>query len=1003
MPDFQIHQEGTFEDAITNHLTANGWTLGDAANFDSETAFDKSAVIDFVKESQPKKWAKFLEFYKTDAEKQFIYRLGKELELRGMLEVIRHGIDDSGIKFQLAYFKPDSGLNPETIALYKTNKLYITRQVKFLKDSNQSIDVLFSLNGLPIATAELKNHLTGQRVADAIKQYRFDRDPNAPLFQFKKRAVVHFAVDSDEVYFTTKLDAEKTRFFPFNKGNNNGAGNPTNKDGSYRTSYFWENILQTDSFLEIVGRFLHLQVEEFTVEGKKYTKEAMIFPRYHQLDAVRQLGKDAGNKGAGNNCLIQHSAGSGKSNTIAWLAYRLSSLYNSENNRIFDSVIVVTDRTVLDSQLQNTIYQFDHKQGVVQKIDENSEQLAHAITHGTNIIITTLQKFPFALKHLSDIPERKYAVIIDEAHSSQGGNASRKMNEALAEKNVTPEEAAEIEARFELGEDDGEDFIRETIRKQGKQPNVSSFAFTATPKTKTLEVFGRKDKDGKPREFHLYSMRQAIEEGFILDVLKNYVSYKLFYKLSKTIEDDPEFSKKKAVKAIGRFVSIHPYNIAQKTEVMVEHFRQVTKRKIGGKGKAMVVTSSRKHAVRYYFAFKNYLAEKGYGDIKPLVAFSGKVVDDDFPDGVTESMLNGFGEKELPDKFGTSEFQLLLVADKYQTGFDQPLLHTMYVDKKLSGVRAVQTLSRLNRIHAGKEDTFVLDFTNDREDIVKSFQPYYEMTTMDETADPNHLYDLKNKLEAADIYHQSEINDFAKVFYKPGRTGSYAKDQGKLYNFLDAAIDRYKQKDEENQDEFKNSLTAYVNLYSFLAQIMPFQDVELEKLYSYGRFLLSRLPKTDISERLKLDSEVDLQYYRLQKVADGDLVLEIQGEASLRPTTEAGIKRSEDENELLSNIITVLNDKFGTEFNEADKLFFDQLEEELFLDDKLKEWALANPSEAFKFPFNEVFVNKLIERMDSNQEIFEKIMGNSEFKADVSDWLREKIYERFRKSEKMES
>ncbi len=995
MPDFQIHQEGTFEDAIINHLTANGWTLGDKDNFDAETALDKSAVIDFVKESQPAKWRKFLEFYKTDAEKQFIYRLGKELELRGMLEVIRHGIDDSGIKFQLAYFKPDSGLNPETIALYKTNNLYATRQVRFQKDSNQSIDLLLSLNGLPFATLELKNHLTGQRVADAIKQYRFDRDPNAPLFQFKKRAVVHFAVDSDEVYFTTKLDAEKTRFFPFNKGNRNGAGNPTNKDGSYRTSYFWENILQADSFLEIVGRFLHLQVEEFKIEGKKYTKEAMIFPRYHQLDAVRELSFDAKLFGAGNSYLIQHSAGSGKSNTIAWLAYRLSSLYNDENNRIFDSVIVVTDRTVLDSQLQNTIYQFDHKQGVVQKIDEDSEQLAKAITHGTNIIITTLQKFPFALKHLSDIPERKYAVIIDEAHSSQGGNASRKMNEALAEKNVTPEGAAEIEAKFEAGEDDGEDFIRETIRKQGKQPNVSSFAFTATPKTKTLEVFGRKDKYGKPREFHLYSMRQAIEEGFILDVLKNYVSYKLFYQLSKTIEDDPEFSKKKAVKAIGRFVSIHPYNIAQKTEVMIEHFRQVTKRKIGGKGKAMVVTSSRKHAVRYYFAFKNYLAEKGYGDIKPLVAFSGKVIDDDFPDGVTETMLNGFGEKELPDKFGTSEFQLLLVADKYQTGFDQPLLHTMYVDKKLSGVRVVQTLSRLNRIHAGKEDTFVLDFTNDREDIVKSFQPYYEMTTMDETADPNHLYDLKNKLDAADIYHQSEIDDFARIFYKPGRTGSYTKDQGKLYNFLDAAIDRYKHKDEENQDEFKNSLTAFVNLYAFLAQIMPFQDVDLEKLYSYGRFLLTRLPKTDISERLKLDSEVDLQYYRLQKMNDGDLVLQIQGEASLRPTTEAGIKRSGDEKEKLSNIINVLNDKFGTEFNEADKLFFDQLEEELFLDVKLKEWALANPSDAFKFPFNEVFVNKLIDRMDSNQEIFEKIMGDADFKTDVADWLRAKLYERF--------
>ena len=845
MADFQIHKEGTFEDAITDHLTGNGWTLGDKDNFDAETALDRSAVIGFIKESQPEKWKKFNEFYKTDAERQLIYRLGKELELRGTLDVIRHGIDDSGIKFQLAYFKPDSGLNPETIALYKLNKLYATRQVRFRKDSNQSIDLLLSLNGLPMATLELKNHMTGQNVFDAIKQYRFDRDPNAPLFQFKKRAVVHFAVDSDEVYFTTKLDREKTRFFPFNKGNGNGAGNPQNLNGGYKTSYFWEEVLRPDSFLELLGRFLHLQIEEFKVDGKNFTKESMIFPRFHQLDAVRKLGTDAGGNGPGNNYLIQHSAGSGKSNTIAWLAYRLSSLYDGENQRIFDSVIVVTDRTVLDAQLQNTIYQFDHKQGVVQKIDEDSEQLAKAIAHGTNIIITTLQKFPFALKHLADVPERKYAVIIDEAHSSQGGNASRKMNEALADRNVTPEEAAEIEARFEAGEDDGEDYIRETIRKQGKQPNVSSFAFTATPKPKTLEVFGRKDADGKPREFHLYSMRQAIEEGFILDVLKNYVTYSLFYKLSKTIEADPELKKKKAVQAIGRFMTMHPYNIAQKTEIMIEHFRQITRKKIGGKGKAMVVTSSRKHAVRYYFAFKNYLAEKGYGEIRPLVAFSGKVIDDDFPDGVTEAALNGFGEKELPDKFGTSEFQILLVADKYQTGFDQPLLHTMYVNKKLSGVRAVQTLSRLNRIHTGKDDTFILDFANDPEDIVKSFQPYYERTTMDETADPNHLYDQRNKLDAADIYHQSEIDDFARVFYKPSRSASNAKDQGKLYNILDIAVDRYQQKDEERQDEFKSSLTAYVNLYAFLSQIMPFQDVGLEKLYSYGRFLLTRFPKND--------------------------------------------------------------------------------------------------------------------------------------------------------------
>ncbi len=989
-----IHIEATFEDTITEHLTANGWHLGDKSDFDSELALDKKAVLDFVKDSQPKEWSRMFAAYKDDAENKFIGRLVKELELRGLLDVIRHGITDSGIKFKLAYFKPDSTLNPETIRLYKTNKLYVTPQVKFSSKNNKSIDLLISLNGLPIATAELKNQFTGQNVTHAIKQYREDRDPRELLFQFKKRALVHFAADSDEVYFTTKLDTDKTRFFPFNKGYKHGAGNPPNPNG-YKTAYFWEEILQADSWLEIISRFVHLQKETYCIDGKLYTKEAMIFPRYHQLDAVRKLGADTKSKGVGNNYLIQHSAGSGKSNSIAWLAYRLSSLYSNEDKKIFDSVIVVTDRNVLDQQLQNTIYQFEHKQGVVQKIDEDSKQLAEAIATGTNIIITTLQKFPFALKHLADLPDRHYAVIIDEAHSSQGGDASRKMNEALAGKNVSLEEAEEIESTIETEEGDGDDYIRETIRKQGKQPNISNYAFTATPKTKTLEVFGIKDAQGKPQPFHLYSMRQAIDEGFILDVLKNYVSYKEYYRFSKAIEEDPELNKRKAVRAIGRFASFHPHILTQKTEVMVEHFRQVTMKKIGGKAKAMVVTSSRKHALRYYLEFKRYIKEKCYTDIKALVAFSGTVYDDDYPEGITETALNGFGEKELPDKFDTNEYQVLLVADKYQTGFDQPLLHTMYVDKKLSGVKAVQTLSRLNRTHAGKEDTFVLDFANDRQTIVDSFQPYYELTTMDETTDPNHLYDLKGKMDAADIYHQPEIDAFAKIFYKPTSNYALTNSQGKLYAFIDPAVARYKEIHEDSQDEFKKSLTAYVHLYSFLSQIMPFQDVDLEKLYSYGRLLLTRLPKTDTTEQLKLDNEVDLQYYRLQKIGDGDLVLQVQGEATLDPTTEAGIKRAEDVKEKLSNIINVLNDKFGTDFNEADKLFFDQIEEELFLDEDLKKWAMNSPIESFKYPFEEVFINKLIDRMESNQEIFEKIMGDAEFKNDVKEWLTKKIYERF--------
>ena len=996
MSQSRIHTENTFETAIVEHLYQNGWSVGAAGNYDKDLALDKRAVLDFVQTTQNAEWTRLTAFYKTDAEAKFFQRLSKELELRGMLDVVRHGITDSGIKFKLAFFKPDSGLNPETIRLYESNRLYVTRQVYFSKQNTQSIDLLLSLNGLPMATCELKNNFTGQNFQHAINQYKNDRDPRELLFQPKKRALVHFALDSDEVHLTTKLDGAKTRFLPFNKGDNHGAGNPTNPNG-YKTAYFWEEILQKDGFLEIIGRFVHLQRDSYRIDGKLYSKETMIFPRYHQIDVVRKLAADTRANGSGKGYLIQHSAGSGKSNSIAWLAYRLSSLYSAEDKKVFDSVIVVTDRNVLDQQLQQTIYQFDHKQGVVERIDQDSKQLADALASGTNIIITTLQKFPYALNHLKEIPDRKYAVIIDEAHSSQGGDASRKMNETLA--GATLEDAENAEAKAEEAEQDGDDFIRETIRKQGRQPNISLYAFTATPKPRTLEVFGAIDAEGKPRPFHLYSMRQAIEEGFILDVLKNYVTYKDFYSFSKTIEDDPELNKRKAAKAIGRFASLHPHILSQKTEVMVEHFRQVVMKKIGGKAKAMIVTSSRKHALRYYLEFKDYIKQKGYDEIKPLVAFSGVVIDDFFPEGISEAALNGFGEKELPERFDSNEFRLLLVADKYQTGFDQPLLQTMYVDKKLSGVKAVQTLSRLNRTREGKEDTFVLDFTNDREDILKSFQPFYEMTMMNETTDPNHLYDLKGKLDASEIYHQSEVEDFAAVFYQPNINVNAAM-QGKLYSSIAPAIDRFKQlPTEEAKDEFKKQIIAFVRLYSFLSQIIPFQDVELEKLYSFGRFLAPKLPQTDYADQLRLDNDVALEYYRMQKLGDGDLLLQMNGEQALKPTTEAGISREKDEKAKLSDIITILNNRFGTDFNEADKLFFDQLEEEMFQDEDLRKRALNNPHVNFKYAFEDVFINKLIERMESNQEIFEKIMGDSNFSTDVKDWLSKKIYDRFNKEE----
>lgn len=989
IPKGKIHREETFEIAIVDHLVNNGWTQGVSKDYDAELALDPKAILAFLKESQPKEWERLTQFYKADAEKQIIRRLVKEIDLRGMLEVVRHGITDSGVKFKLAYFEPDSNLNQETIELYKTNRLTVTRQVYYSTKNKNSIDLLLSLNGLPIATVELKNHFTGQTVTNAKRQFRDDRDSRELLFQFKKRALVHFSVDPDEVYITTKIDGNKTRFLPFNKGHNNGAGNPPSE--GYRSAYLWEEIWMKDSWMNIINRFIHLQVDEMLIDGKRYYKETMIFPRYHQLRVVRRLCADCLINGAGNSYLIQHSAGSGKSNSIAWLAHRLAGLHDHTDKRIFDSIVVITDRTVLDKQLQDTIYQFDHKTGVVECIENNSQELADALMKGSDIIITTLQKFPYILDKVKDIEKKTYAIIIDEAHSSQGGDASNKMKEVLAAKSLEEAETEDKES-----DNTSDDYIREQVEARGQQNNISIFAFTATPKAKTLEVFGEVGLDGKSKAFDLYSMRQAIEEKFILDVLENYTTYKTFYKLNKKIEDDPELNKKKATKSIGRFLSLHPYNIAQKTEVIIEHFKSVTMKKIGGQAKAMVVTGSRLHALRYYFEFNKYIKDHNYDDIRALVAFSGKVIDDGYPDGVSEVELNGFGEKELPDRFDSDEYRVLLVADKYQTGFDQPLLHTMYVDKKLAGVKAVQTLSRLNRMNSGKEDTFVLDFVNDREDILKSFQPFYEQTKLKEVTDPNHLYDLKYLLDASNVYQWSDIEAFSSLYFTKEKHN--VRDQAKLYGWIDPAVDRYKVLEEDKQDTFKKSMNAFVRLYSYLSQILPFQDVALEKLYTYGRFLLLKLPKRGDDDNVHLDNDVALEYYRLQKMSEGAITLQKQGESGVTGVSEAGVVYGKKEEKArLSEIVEVLNDQFGTDFDVADRLFFDQIEEEMFLNEKLCKQAQNNDKENFKYGFEEVFINTLIDRMDDNQKIFEKVMDSADFKNALQGWFLDKLYDRFNK------
>ncbi len=992
------HTETAFEIAIENHLlTEAGYTKGDKEAFDSIRGIDPTQFLPFIQETQPKEWEYLKSLQKEKAEKILLDDLCRALdsEHEGCLMVLRHGFKCFGKLFRVAYFAPASGLNPFTQKLYASNRLTVTRQLRYSDKHNNTLDLVLSLNGIPIATAELKNPMTGQTWKNAVHQYKNDRDPKDLIFQFKKRTLVHFAVDPDEIYMTTRLSGKVTHFLPFNKGNGTGAGNPENPDG-YKTLYLWEQVWQKDSFLDILAQFIHLQIEEKKVGDKKVKRESMIFPRYHQLDSVRKMVADARVKGVGNNYLVQHSAGSGKSNSIAWLAHRLASLHNDKDEKVFDSVIVVTDRLVLDQQLQNTIYQFEHKQGVVKKVDIDSTQLAEALGSGVPIIITTLQKFPFVTEKIGDLPKRKYAVIIDEAHSSQGGQSATELKGVLAGAAIKEEAKAKAE---EEGLPDIEEEILKAMAKKGKQPNISFFAFTATPKYKTLEVFGQTGIDGKPVPFHLYSMRQAIEEGFILDVLKHYTTYKTYYRLIKSIEDDPEVDKKKAAKALARFISLHPHNIAQKTEIMVEHFQHFTRHKIGGRAKAMVVTSSRLHAVRYKQAFDKYIGEKGYKGIMSLVAFSGTVVDPDLPtmEYTEVGMNNGIKEKELPDKFSSNDYQVLLVAEKYQTGFDQPLLHTMYVDKRLSGIQAVQTLSRLNRIYPPqKEDTFVLDFINDTQEILDSFQPYYEQTTVGEQAEPQQLYELQAKLDAQQVYYKAEVEEFSKVFYKPKSLQS-TTDHAKMNACIDPALNRFKQLEEDVQEEFRGWLTAYRNLYAFLSQVIPFQDSDLEKLYSYIRFLLTKLPKRNIGPVYDFDDEIALKYYRLQKISEGSIDLQPGKGGEVSGPTEVGTGVSHEEKIELSQLIDILNDRFGTEFKPGDQLFFDSIKEDAVADSALRQAALANTKENFGYVFLKALEGIFIDRMEQNEEITAKYLNEKEFQEVVGKKLLEQVYEQIHK------
>ena len=988
--------ERGFEDTIESSLLSCGYLKSIPTNFDPILGLDTFELHSFIGATQPIEWEALIGLYGNDVEgakRGFAKRLAKELDNRGTIDVLRNGVVDLGVTIQLAYFKPAHGLTAHLQDQFEANRVSITRQLPYEAGTHKTLDLTLFVNGIPTATAELKNPLTNQTVEHAIKQYRSDRDPTN--ITLSRRAVVHFAVDPDRVAMTTRLYGKGTRFLPFNLGNGGGAGNPPNPSG-HRTSYLWERVWEREAWMDILARFIHVERTSQTSVSARRAAEEVIFPRFHQWDAVLKLETQVKNHGAGYSYLIEHSAGSGKSNTIAWTAHRLSSLHDSNDKKIFDKVIVISDRTVLDDQLQETIYQFDHVRGVVANIDKDSTQLAEAISgEQAQIVVTTIWKFPFVLDKIGQLPNRRYAVIIDEAHSSQTGEAAKDLRLVLGTTEEQELTTAEIEDAGFIAEaiNPVEEALVKQVLARGKQKNLSFFAFTATPKARTLEMFGNLNSTtGRYEPFHLYSMRQAIEEGFILDVLANYTTYQTYWRIEKAISGDPTYEAPKARRSIARFVSLHPSNLAQKAEIIVEHFRTHTAPKIGGLAKAMIVTSSRLHAVRYKQTLDTYISKHDYTDVSTLVAFSGRVMDDK---GLTytEAGMNGFPEAQTADQFGTNDYQVLIVAEKFQTGFDQPLLHTMYVDKVLSGLATVQTLSRLNRIHPEKDDTFVLDFRNETEDIVAAFEPYYG-STIAPPSDPNLLYDTRARLDDFDVLRVDEIEKTVSVLLA-GET----KDHGAIYACLDPALERFNLLSEENQVAFRDALNRFVRTYSFVSQVVSFTDTKLERDYIYCRAFTSRIRDSATVERLDLGGEVELTHLRTQSTFSGQLTLSSDAGEVTAIYGEGRGPEAQPPMEHLSEIVSELNERFGLNLDGRDQLLFDQFEATWISNPDVIAQARGNSLENFRLVFDNRFMDTVVTRMDDNEAIFKRILDDDEFREVLMDIYAERVYRQSRRTE----
>lgn len=980
--------ESAFEAHVVNYLvnTVQEYQEKHTSVYNKELCLIEEDVIAFVKDTQPNEYQKLVDQYGAATNQKIVERIAKNINDSKTLKVFREDIVRiAGVKLKMAYFKPNHDRSPEHLDNYKKNRLTVIRQLAYSNKNTNELDLGFFINGIPVATAELKNALTGQYLSHAIEQYRKDRDAKEKLFEFQ-RCLVHFAVSTEKVAMTTRLANEKTFFLPFNQDLENHC------DNDFATAYWYRDVMRKDSLLDLVQNFINLQVNEEKVFNPKTNgievkkSEVLIFPRFHQRRAVNRLLADVKEKGVGQKYLIQHSAGSGKSNTISWLAHRLSDVYQhpSDAKSMFDTTIVVTDRRVLDKQIQNNIRQFEQTPGAVAYIDENksSQDLKDAIEKGSRIIVTTLQKFPVISDTVSRFSDRKFAVIIDEAHSSQSGEAARHLRKSLS-----LEEAEEKD----VVEKSLDEIIEDEIKSKGDQKNISFFAFTATPKNKTLEIFGTVNAAGDKTEFDLYSMEQAIKEGFILDVLKNYMSWRRYYKLVKRSEvEDKEYSKKQTLRLLANYVDLQDHAIEKKTRIMLEHFASQTQNEIQGQARAMLVTKSRLHAVRYKLKFDEIMREMNL-PYEALVAFSGTVTDGDTGAEHTMASMNQLeGKISVPEALKLPKYRILIVANMYQTGFDEPLLHTMFVDKKLGGTSTVQTLSRLNRTRKGKDSTMVLDFVNDPEKVQQDFQFYYgsnRMELVDQT-DQNSVYDVLNKIEAANLIYQDDLEAFANIFFKKGDNMEL------LQPILNSIVVRYKELEEEEQVAFKANINDYIRLYRFLSQIITFTDVELEKYYVLLTALFKKLPSTRVSLPTDVLENVELDSYKLQHQYTTDLQLE-SVETNMQGQKPGGaVAPQEDEFELLTKIIQVLNDTFGLDLKDEDKVDFMRMKENIYQNEELMAFFNKNNSKAnIQDKFEETIDDELLNFIDTKLNLYNKLTDdrvNKEFKR---LWFNE-VYDR---------